>query len=207
MRKFKILVVLILFILFPLSLVSSLDNYFSERTEEYMEQVVTFAASDIFSDAALEVSNFANNDSFLKYKYDNENKIIGVYVDTIVANQILANISNLISTSLTNGVIEKRLGEVPIPLGQFLSRSLFASYGPEIIIRTSPMYSYTTDIYTETKEYGINNTLLEVYIYATINIEAFIPLKSQNITITSKIYLISEVLQGNIPVYYFSGNL
>ena len=69
------------------------------------------------------------------------------------------------------------------------------------------MSSYTTDLFTETKEYGINNTLLEVYIKAVITIEAFIPLKSQTISLETKIYLVSEVLQGNIPIYYFSGNL
>ena len=129
------------------------------------------------------------------------------YVDTIVVNKILALVSNLISDSLNNGQIEEKLGNVEIPLGQLCSQSLFANLGPKIKIETSPMSSYTTDLFTETKEYGINNTLLEVYIKAVINIEAFIPLKSQTISLETKIYLVSEVLQGNIPIYYFSGNL
>ena len=119
----------------------------------------------------------------------------------------MALVSNLISDSLNNGQIEERLGMVEIPLGQLCSRALFANVGPNIKIETSPMSSYTTDLFTETSEFGINNTLLEVYIKATISIEAFIPLKSQNITLETKIYLISEVLQGSIPIYYFSGNL
>lgn len=206
MRKIKIYICLILFILAPLALIKALDNYFSERTEEYMEQAVTFAASDIFSNASLEVVEFRNSESFIKYKYDQNNLITGVYVDTIIVNEILAKVSSLISASLTNGIIEEKLGEVPIPLGQFISKSLFANTGPLVTIKTSPMYSYTTDLYTETSEYGINNTLLEVYILAVINIEAFIPLQSKNISLETKIYLISEVLQGSIPIYYFSGN-
>ena len=99
-----------------------------------------------------------------------------VYVNTIIANKLLALVSNLISDSLANGQLDEKLGTVDIPLGQLCSRSLFANLGPNIKIETSPMYSYTTDIYTEAKEYGINNTLIEVYILATINVE-FVSLK------------------------------
>lgn len=207
MKKIKLLIIFMLFILIPLLSIKAVDNYFSERTNEFLEQAVAFAASDIFSTASLEVAALSSEENFLKYKYDSSNNITGVYVDTIVVNKILALVSNLISDSLNNGQIEERLGMVEIPLGQLCSKALFANIGPNIKIETSPMSSYKTDLFTETSEFGINNTLLEVYIKATISIEAFIPLKSQNITLETKIYLISEVLQGSIPIYYFSGNL
>lgn len=207
MKKIKLLIIFMLLILIPLLSIKAVDNYFSERTNEFLEQAVAFAASDIFSTASLEVAALSSEENFLKYKYDSSNNITGVYVDTIVVNKILALVSNLISDSLNNGQIEERLGMVEIPLGQLCSKALFANIGPNIKIETSPMSSYTTDLFTETSEFGINNTLLEVYIKATISIEAFIPLKSQNITLETKIYLISEVLQGSIPIYYFSGNL
>ena len=207
MKKIKLLIIFMLFILIPLISIKAVDNYFSERTNEFLEQAVAFAASDIFSSASLEVAALSSEENFLKYKYDSSNNITGVYVDTIVVNKILALVSNLINDSLNNGQIEERLGMVEIPLGQLCSKALFANMGPNIKIETSPMSSYTTDLFTETSEFGINNTLLEVYIKATISIEAFIPLKSQNITLETKIYLISEVLQGSIPIYYFSGNL
>ena len=207
MKKIKFIVIFMLLILIPLMLIKAVDNYFSERTNEFLEQAVTFAASDIFSAASLEVAAVSSEENFIKYKYDDKKNIIGAYVDTIVVNKILALVSNLISDSLNNGQIEERLGEVKIPLGQLCSEALFANVGPNIKIETSPMSSYTTDLFTETTEFGINNTLLEVYIKAVINIEAFIPLKSQTITLETKIYLVSEVLQGSIPIYYFSGNL
>ena len=207
MKKIKLLIIFMLFILIPLLSIKAVDNYFSERTNEFLEQAVAFAASDIFSTASLEVAALSSEENFLKYKYDSSNNITGVYVDTIVVNKILALVSNLISDSLNNGQIEERLGMVEIPLGQLCSKALFSNMGPNIKIETSPMSSYKTDLFTETSEFGINNTLLEVYIKATISIEAFIPLKSQNITLETKIYLISEVLQGSIPIYYFSGNL
>ena len=207
MKKIKFIILFLLFILLPLSIIKIIDNYFSERTNEYLEQAVTYAASDIFSNASLEVAAITENSEFLKYKFDNEGNIVGVYVNTIIANKLLALVSNLISDSLANGQLDEKLGTVDIPFGQLCSRSLFANLGPSIKIETSPMYSYTTDIYTEAKEYGINNTLIEVYIIATINVEAFIPLQSNNISLNTKIYLITEVLQGDVPIYYLQGNI
>lgn len=207
MKKFKLLILFLLLIFIPLSTIKIIDNYFSERTNEFLEQAVTYAASDIFSNASLEVAAITTEEEFVKYKYDNEGNITGVYVDTIIANKILALVSNLISDSLDNGQLDEKLGTVGIPLGQLCSRALFANMGPMIKIETSPMYSYTTDIYTEAKDYGINNTLIEVYILATINVEAFIPLQSNNISLNTKIYLITEVLQGDVPIYYLQGNI
>lgn len=207
MKKFKLMILFLLLIFIPLSTIKIIDNYFSERTNEFLEQAVTYAASDIFSNASLEVAAITTEEEFVKYKYDNEGNITGVYVDTIIANKILALVSNLISDSLANGQLEEKLGTVGIPLGQLCSRALFANMGPIIKIETSPMYSYTTDIYTEAKDYGINNTLIEVYILATINVEAFIPLQSNNISLNTKIYLITEVLQGDVPICYLQGNI
>ena len=53
MKKIKFIILFLLFILLPLSIIKIIDNYFSERTNEYLEQAVTYAASDIFSNASL----------------------------------------------------------------------------------------------------------------------------------------------------------
>ena len=127
MKKFKLMILFLLLIFIPLSTIKIIDNYFSERTNEFLEQAVTYAASDIFSNASLEVAAITAEEEFVKYKYDNEGNITGVYVDTIIANKILALVSNLISDSLANGQLEEKLGTVGIPLGQLCSRALFAN--------------------------------------------------------------------------------
>ncbi len=90
MKKIKFIVIFMLLILIPLMLIKAVDNYFSERTNEFLEQDVTFAASDIFSAASLEVAAVSSEENFIKYKYDDKKNIIGAYVDTIVVNKILA---------------------------------------------------------------------------------------------------------------------
>ena len=45
MKKIKLFVLFLFLILIPLTLIKMVDNYFSERTNEFLEQAVTFAAS------------------------------------------------------------------------------------------------------------------------------------------------------------------
>ena len=66
MKKIKFIVIFLLFILIPLTCIKVVDNYFSERTNEFLEQAVTFAASDIFSMASLEVAALSSEENFLK---------------------------------------------------------------------------------------------------------------------------------------------
>ena len=173
MKKLRLLIIIMLIFFLPLIVFKMVDNYFSERTQKYMEQAATYATSDIFSLAANIVANY-NKDELIKYKLNEDAYITSVYVDTTNANKLLVDISNLISEQISSGIIEEKMGNVNIKLGQLLSSSLFTNVGPNIKIKTSPIYSYTTDIYTSTKESGINNTLVEVYIEAIININLLI---------------------------------
>ena len=75
MQKIKLILIFILVVFIPLTFIKGVDNYFSERTNEFLEQAVTIAASDIFSAASLEVAALESEENFLKYKYD-ENKWI-----------------------------------------------------------------------------------------------------------------------------------
>ena len=85
MKKIKLLIIFMLFILIPLLSIKAVDNYFSERTNEFLEQAVAFAASDIFSSASLEVAALSSEENFLKEKekisqfYQGKHNKIDVY--------------------------------------------------------------------------------------------------------------------------------
>ena len=49
MKKLRLLIIIMLIFFLPLIVLRMVDNYFSERTQKYMEQAATYATSDIFS--------------------------------------------------------------------------------------------------------------------------------------------------------------
>ena len=150
--------------------------------------------------AAVEKGNIIIIYSNIKY---NNNKVETVIVNTKITNLIMAKASELIDILLDNKYIEKELNTIKVPLGTFISNSLFSSFGPLITIHLKPLGAYNADIYTNISSYGINNSLIEVYLDVVIDIVALIPLQKQNIKISSKIYLISQIIQGSIPNYYY----
>lgn len=202
-KKFiKILILLLVFLLIPLTCFVGMDNYFGKRSTDYLEHAVVFAASDIFTEASFVCSEYSDKIGYIHYIYDDNNQITSCYVDTDSANLILAKVSEVISDAIDKDILNHRLSEVKIPLGQMLSTSIFANLGPRLTIHVDPIYSFVTDIYTTCKSIGINNTQIEVYILITLNVEAFIPLKHDTFTVNTKIYLTSVVLQGDIPLFY-----
>lgn len=202
MKKMKFLLFVLIFLLFIFSLLKITDNYFSSRTTVYLEQAVTYAASDIYSEVSGSVADFLKEEEILIYKYGKEDQITSAYVNTVVANQVLTVSSNVISNALKSNSIEERLKEVKIPLGQLISESLFASFGPLIPIQISPIYSYTTDLITESIPFGINSTIVNVYVKCLIDIEAFIPLQKKKIALETNVLIVSLILNGNVPLAY-----
>ena len=66
-----------------------------------------------------------------------------------------------------------------------------------------PVSSYKTDIYTNLIDYGINNSLFELYLKINIKIETIIPLKTSQIDYNTNLLLSSIVIQGEVPYYYY----
>ena len=56
------------------------------------------------------------------------------------------------------------------------------------------------------KSYGINNALFELYLKVDIEVDTVIPLRKDEINFTTNILLASQIIQGEIPYYYYSGN-
>ena len=198
----KLLIIFMILLIFMLILKSA-DNYFSETTKIYIEKQADNLASNAIKDIILEtVVPYIDKDHLLDIKYNN-NKVETVIVNTKITNFIMAKASELIDILLDNKYIEKELNTIKVPLGTFISNSLFSSFGPLITIHLKPLGAYNADIYTNISSYGINNSLIEVYLDVVIDIVALIPLQKPNIKISSKIYLISQIIQGSIPNYYY----
>ena len=86
-----------------------------------------------------------------------------------------------------------------------LGLTLLASTGPKIYIDTTIITDYKIDLQTELIEYGINNLMFSAYLLVNLNAQVIIPLRNTPVNFQTKIYLINEILQGNIPDVYFKG--
>ena len=198
---------LLLFFIFliPILLLTMIDNYFSKKSDLYIEKEVTTIISDILAES-IEKNNVLNDtDNILNYKYNTDGKISSIYIDSTKTSKIISSMNLTLSKLLRDGTIEESVKDINMPLGMLVSRALFTTLGPDIKIEVLPVSSYQTDIYTNLVDYGINNSLFELYLKVNIKVETIIPLKTSQIDYNTNLLLSSIVIQGEVPYYYYMG--
>lgn len=203
-KKIKILIILLIIILIPLYILNLIDNFYSEQTTKYISTEVTNTLSNHISKIITEQLKYQNLD-LVEYIYDNNNNISNISLNSYNINKLLAISNDKLYELIYSNEIQNKLLDIEFPLGQMLGLTLFAKLGPKIYIDTLLINDYKIDLLTDLVEYGINNTMFSAFLLININVTLLIPLRETKVNFQTKLYLINEILQGQIPNIYFKG--
>ena len=189
-KAIKLVLILSITILIPIVILTMIDNYYSTKSNIYIEGEVTKTISSILTEALKKpINEQLSKNKILDCKYDNNQVIKGVYINAEVANAIIIEVNQTINQLIDENVINEAISKIDIPLGSLVSKAIFSNSGP--------------NIYTKTKSLGINNSNFEVYVNIKIDVQTLIPLKEQSINYESNVLLGSILIQGEIPYYYY----
>lgn len=206
LKKIKVLVIVCLIIFIPLIIVSFADNYYSDRTTMYIGKQIELASTKTLQEVInRNVLNEVNSNELVNINYSDTSNISSVIINTKLVNNILNDAYNVMD-EVFNNHLEEYFVDLEIPLGTLISKSIFSGMGPNIRIPITPVGSYKLDILTNTISYGINNSLIELYLKINMDIEALIPLQKEKFPTETKIIILSQVIQGEVPKYYYSSN-
>lgn len=206
LQKIKVLVIVCLIIFIPLIIVSFADNYYSDRTTMYIGKQIELASTKTLQEVInRNVLNEVNSNELVNINYSDTSNISSVIINTKLVNNIL-NDAYSVMDEVFNNHLEEYFVDLEIPLGTLVSKSIFSGMGPNIKIPITPVGSYKLDILTNTISYGINNSLIELYLKINVDIEALIPLQKEKFPTETKIIILSQVIQGEVPKYYYSSN-
>lgn len=186
--------------------------------KSYMNIEVERLTNNIVSKSVREEMKKYTKSNVTKY-YDNDDKRI--FYDIQKLNNLKNNITELIQKKLMeieNGEIDEYFLPKRIQKSRFkkikqgiicdvsiysLNESgLFANIGPTIPIKLVFSDQLNTNIDVKTKEYGINNVIVETYLIVTIKEQVIMPLSSKRKNIVIREPLTIDIIQGNIPNYY-----
>lgn len=199
MRK---ITVLLLILLVPALILKAVDNYYSDRTTVFINsQIQTHASFVVASIISEKIVPELETENILTAKYDNSG-VKSVVINTKATNAIFGMINERMGELLETEALNQAFGQVELPLGFLISQNILAGAGPKIRVPVKPLGTYRADIVTLTSEFGINNSLIEVYLVLDFGLEAFLPLAKRNVDATSKILLASLAVQGEVPRYY-----
>ena len=150
------------------------------------------------------------NSLFVINKEDNE--IMTISLDSIIVNKLTDIISDACEDNLRlveegnyQELKEKfNIGEeyFYVPSGIIFKNTLFSSIGPKIPINLKIVGNVTSNIKTDVKEYGINNSLITISSEITVEMMIILPFSSDYISITNLVPISIRLIQGKVPQIY-----
>ena len=212
-KKFKkIFILFLLIIIISIFIITILQkkvmptylNYAEGEMESLIVSIINKSVSETFA------NEFKEQELFLIKK--DETKTIIVDFDPIILNKIMGTISNNIYDLLKKISAKDRevLEEYHvdenifyIPTGVIFNSLLLSNLGPKIPIKMELVSMVNPTIETKVSEYGINNSLVEIFIRVISHVRMILPTISKTIEVSVLVPISVSIIQGNIPEYYF----
>ena len=180
-------------------------------TKLKLDELTTYYLND-------KIKKYTNVDAndYIKVNKVN-NKIVSIDIDNYNANIILNNILN----DLENNVKKIKNGHINnyhnlemikgnngivllIPSGMFFNNLLLSNIGPKIPIKINFIENINVYIDVDVNNYGINNSLIKLYV--VINIDEVLEIPTKNRKKEYKYLISSKIVNGEVP-NFLGGNL
>ena len=202
MRRLKLKLIVILIIFTVIFILIFIDGYFSSRVKKYITQEVTLTSSKVIKTTIEEgVLKTLNHRDLIVIEKIND-KTSTLYINTNEVNEVLKSVNEVLENIV---VFNTNIDSLYLPFSIIFSDIIFQK-GPNIKIDVIEVGSYKSDVKTNLRDFGINNTLFELYIEVSINYEAIIPMVTEEIQVITKIPIVIEIIQGEIPNYYYQNS-
>lgn len=197
--------VIFFFILFGIIMTFLIKGYFSISVQEYIRYDCTNKINEIIIKTINEqvVANL-ENESLMHVTYNDNKEVVYAYIDTKKTNEILGVTSEAI-VDLTNNFNENGNNTIEIPLGYIFSSNVFFGSNITLPVNVSNIATYNVRLDTNVEEYGINSSLVTVSLDYNFTFKAMVPLITNDILVSNSVPLLTTVLYGEVPNYFFNG--
>ena len=179
-----------------ISSLKSIDPIFEELCKEKAIQIAT----DILNTESTKVVQKYEYKDIVSIKKGEENNTSILKTDVSIINDIASDIAAEVNKRLEE--IEKK--QIKIPAGAIVGNKYIAGFGPNINISIIPAGTVTTDLKTEFKAQGINQTVYRIYLEVICNVNIVTSYKTINTEIVNQVLLVETVIVGNVPETYYN---
>lgn len=202
--KIKIYIVFVLILVFLLFILidivgERLSSYYLEYSKREAIEIIDSALNKTVNKDIL--SEMKNSDFYVVSK-NKEGDIETIDYNTYLVNDLL----NKMSTNLYNIVKQEERSDKDasfyIPLGAISKNPLLVDKGPKIPVRMHAIGSVISNINTKVKDFGINNSFIEMSVHVEVTEKVILPVTSGEIKISNDIPLAYKIIKGKIPNYY-----
>ncbi|MBQ8472914.1 MAG: sporulation protein YunB [Bacilli bacterium] len=213
-KKFlKLFIIILLIIILATLLIKFLNKrimpiYMNYQEGEMKRLITTVINKSITDDIT---SEFDVSELFITNTNESTKTVI-IDFDPVILNRVMSSISDIVYDNLKL-ISEKDQNTLKkynvsdsifyIPTGVIFKNSVFLNnLGPKIPVKMELISSVNPNIETKVSEYGINNSLIEVFIHVNVSVRMILPTKSKEMEIVVVVPLAVKLIQGNIPENY-----
>lgn len=175
--------------------ISSINPAFNILSEDKAREIAT----NILNIESSKVLENVQYDEFVTIEKDKEEKIKMLQVNTVKINLVASEIAYNVQQELS----KKENSEIEIPIGAITGSKYLAGFGPKITIQIIPSGSIVTNLKSEFKSVGINQTMHRIYMEAVCNVRIITPYDMQEEVITNQVLMAEYVIVGEIPESYY----
>lgn len=156
----------------------------------------------------INIVNSAVDNSLLNGQYDNlfaiEKNASGDVV-LISVNSANANIlANSILLEINEALSQKNALNYSLPLGAFSGIPALSSVGPNIDIKILTIGSATAKFRSTISSLSINQSYHKIYLNIHVEVAMFLPLHTENISVTTQLLIAENLIVGKIPNTYLN---
>ena len=194
-------------------------NHFNKNVNPKIEKIVNMNIDKMINNIITEYSLKEDYDTIkniLKINKNNEGVIIDIDFDLSSLYDFSSNITDKLKDDLYNLEVGKTNMDyydeylsnkkdyfvLMVPYGAISNNVYFTNLGPKIPVKIKFMGSILTGVKTKVTEYGINNSLIEVYTTVDISNLVMTPVASKRNERKFEILVASRIIEGTIPDYY-----
>lgn len=195
-KKMTFILLIIIAIATITASLKAIDPIFEELCKEEAMQTAT----DILNTESTKVVHkyeYKDIVSITKNEADNTSIL---KTDVTVINDIASDIAVEVNKRLE----ELKQKKLQIPAGAILGNKLISGIGPNINISIIPVGTVITDVKTEFKAQGINQTVYRIYLEVVCNVDIVTSYKTINTEIVNQVLLVETVIVGSVPETYYN---
>ena len=169
-----------------------LSNYAKNKSIQLSTELINSSLYEILYDKEYDTFMNTTNGSSDMLDISLNNKKVNELL-FLVNDNLLKNI-NLLERN--DGLIFN------VPIGVIYDIPVLVGIGPKIPFKLDIIASSDNTVYTNIRDYGINNSIIEVILKINLNVQILLPFTSKEVQIEKEIPIDTKIIEGKVPTYY-----
>jgi len=189
-----ILIVIIAILTFTIS-INSINPIFETLCQEKAKSIATIICNE---ETTKIIQTYQYEDLVTIYKNSND-EITMIKSNITAINLIISDVAEKIQKRIDN----TKQNDIGIKLGSFTGSKVLSSIGPTLPIKLSTVGNVQTDLRSEFKAEGINQTIHRIYLQIDCQIHILTPYNSIDESISNQLLIAENIIVGDIPDTFY----